>query len=271
MAAPIASLGPALVMAAAGAAAPRAPVWPRCAIKPAGRGGPAIVIDGRAHPPLWLALNNQFQRDRLMLDELRMAHGAGIDLFGFLVYPDWYWTPEDAARAVDTFCAANPDGYFYVQVWLGANDAWRQAHPGDVMTRADGTRLDYASIASVAWQTEAANQLRRRVGEILSGPHANRFVGVELQYLHTAEWFYPETNDFLDYSAANTAHWRAWLRRTYGDDAALQRAWGDPAATVATAPIPSRPSCAPPPPGAPGETPCAIVRPWTCSAARANW
>lgn len=229
-------LGTALAAAEPGAPAPP---WPQCAIKPAGAGGPAIVIDGRDEPPLWLALNNQFQRDELMLDEVRLAHTAGIDHLGFLVYLDWYWTPEQAARTIDRFCAANPAASFYIQVWLGPNDAWKQAHPEEMMTKADGTRTDYVSLASAPWRAEATAQLRRRLGEILAGPHASRFLGVEVQYLNTAEWFYPETNDFMDYSAANLTHWRTWLQSTYADAAALRQAWGDPAASFATAAIPT--------------------------------
>lgn len=215
------------------------PPWPKCSVRSGVQGGPAIVIDGAPHAPLMFAGNNQFGRDNVLLEELRMAAGAGLRLFSFNVNLDWHASTEQAAQTVDRFCAAHPDGWFCVRIWLGANRTWTDAHREDCITKADGTRLAHASPSSLAWREQAASQLEKRLREILGGPHAHRFIGVVLTCLQTGEWFYPMANEFLDYSPANLRAFRAWLRKTYERNKRLQTAWNDPNVTFDTAAFPS--------------------------------
>jgi len=216
-----------------------APSWPACSVKTLGNGGPAVVIDGKERPPLFFTANNQFGRDEVNYEEIRGAHEAGINIIGFMLRLDWIMSSQEAAGIVDRFCAVNPEAYFYVQVWLGPSGGWLEEHPDEAIADATGTRLHFASPASRIWREEAGIQLRARIEEITSGPHADRFIGVELQYLNTAEWFYPQTNDFLDYSKANLERFRAWVKTRYGSDGALRKAWGNGNVTLATLAIPS--------------------------------
>lgn len=216
-----------------------AAAMPRCVVRSGETGGPAILVDGQVYAPIFFAANNQFGRDDVLLDELRLAAEADIPFFSFNLLPPWQ-TPEDQIhRIIEAFCSANPNGYFYPRVWLGAPVEWLRQHPEDCITLSDGERLDMASPSSSAWRQDAGAQLREVVELIQRGPYADRFIGVMVTYLQTGEWFYPRTDEYMDYSAANLAAFRKWLRQRYRRDKALQQAWGDPEITLDVALLPT--------------------------------
>jgi hypothetical protein len=186
-----------------------------------------------------LFVNNQFGRDDNLLQEIRQAGDANINLISFDLSLDWHTTADEAAKVLDAFCGANPKAFFYLRIWVGPNQAWAEAHPQDCITKADGAHLGMASPSSEAWRLDAAEQLRKRIKEIASGPYAERFIGVNLSYLNTAEWFYPDANDFMDYSPVNLAAFRAWLKKKYKNDVALEEAWNDEHVTRETAAFPT--------------------------------
>lgn len=212
---------------------------PRCTVRTAQQGGPALVIDGRIHSPILFAANNQFGRDEVLLEQIRQAADAGLPLFSFNVPLQYFATPEMAAEVVDRFCGAHPSGYFYIRVWLGPHQPWLAEHPDDAIQRADGTAVGMASPASTAWRKATGHVLAERLREIARGPHGARFIGVCLAYLNTGEWFYPNTDDFMDYSPVNRDRFRAWLREQYRSTGRLRKAWGDDTVALDTAGIPA--------------------------------
>lgn len=167
-----------------------------------------------------------------------MAAAGGIPLVAFNVPLDWD-AASDSAAVIAPFMEAHPEGYFYIRVWLGASQAWLDAHPESRMRLADGTAIPWVSPASREWRDEAARLLQAKLKEIARGPYAERFIGVHLTAQMAGEWFYPETNSFLDYSDANLEGYRAWLKERYVNDKGLRRAWGDDAASLVTVSIPT--------------------------------
>jgi len=228
-----------LTAIAAFAALLAAPQWPACDVVTSSPGGPAILIDGARHTPLFFVVSNQFGRDDVLLQEIRQAADAGIKLFTFNVRLDWQHTSEQAAETIDKLCDAHPDGYFYTRIWLGPSRTWLDEHPDERVTKANGEQLNLASPSSEVWRAATRQMLQDRIRETITGPHGHRFLGAGLSYLQTAEWFYPDTNDFMDYSPANLAAFRAWLKRTYRKNKALRKAWGDPEVTIDTAAFPA--------------------------------
>lgn len=204
-----------------------------------GEGGPAILIDGTPHAPVFLAANNQFGRDGILLEEIAKAHAAGFPLYTFNLPAPLAADTAAVEACVEQFAGVNPEGYFLVRVWLGADEAWRAAHPDALLRDAAGDTIGYVSPAHPAWREEVSARLTRSIQAITQGPHAGRFLGVMLNYLQTGEWFYPETERYWDYSDANRERFRAWLRAAYASDAALRAAWGEPAVSLDTAAIPS--------------------------------
>jgi len=211
---------------------------PSCAVRAGDTGAPAIVVDGDTYSPIMFAANNQFGRDEILLEELRQAAEAGIPFFSFNVHLDFHWTPEEAAEVVDKFCAAHPEGYFYIRIWLGSSPKWIAEHPEECILKADGTRMKWVSPASEAWRETTAAMLRKRVQEIAAGPHGGRFIGVCLANMQTGEWFYWDTNEFMDYSDVNVREFRGWLKREYRTNRRLQAAWGRQDVTFETVQIP---------------------------------
>ena len=228
----------ALLLAASWACA-HADAWPRCRVLSGVAGAPALVIDGQPHAPLAFIGNNQFGRDHVLIEQLRLAREAGWRLFGFELKLGWHQSANDAAETVAKFCDTHPDGYFFIRVWLGPNRKWCELYPEDCITKADGTRLNMASPSSERWRAAAAERLRLLLTPILEGPYARQFIGVVPQYLQTGEWFYMDPGDFMDYSTANIHAFRAWLKRTYRTDKGLQRAWANPTFRIGTAEFPA--------------------------------
>jgi hypothetical protein len=223
-------------------------LWPACSVRGNGAGGPAIVVNGTPYAPLLFVANNQFGRDEVLVQELQQAAEAGIALFGFELPLEWHGTADQAAAIVDTFCRAHPQGYFFVRVWLGPTAEWAQAHPDDCVTKSPSDekqppgllpRWSLASPSSALWRETARRMLEDRIAQVIHGPHGDRFLGVTIEYLQTGEWFYPDTNDFMDYSPANLRAFRAWLKKTYGTEKALGAAWNDPAVRFESAAFPT--------------------------------
>lgn len=210
---------------------------PVCRVLSAARGGPGLLINGKTVSPLFFCANNQFGRDDILLQELKLAADAGIPLFAFNVPLAWDGD-ANIESVLDTFCPVHPTGYFYVRVWLGGSAAWLHAHPEAAMLRPDGTPVPWVSPASAEWRDEASRLLSDCLKRIQGSPYANRFIGVHITSQVCGEWFYPETNEFLDYSQANAIAFRAWLKKRYINDKGLRRAWGDDSVSLSSATIP---------------------------------
>jgi hypothetical protein len=213
--------------------------WPQCRVLSGKAGAPAIVVDGQVRSPLFLSLNNQFGRDDALLSEL--SHAAEVELPFFTVNIDLPWiAPDEKADGVlDTFCAAHPQGYFLVRLWLGPPPGWLADHADACVQTSAGERLNYVSPASGLWRDAAADQLRARLDHILKCPHGDHFLGVQLGMLQTTEWFYPVDKGYVDYSPVNRDAFRAWLRKAYRSEKNLRKAWDDSSATFDAAALPS--------------------------------
>ncbi len=213
--------------------------WPRCAVVSGRKGGPAILVNKQPFSPLFISLNNQFNRDEVLLEELHKAAEAKIPFFNITLNTSSWTSDVDATEILDRFCGAHPEGYFLVRAWLGATPEWIQEHPDECITKANGERKACASPSSALWRQTTGDLLRQRIEQIIHGPHANRFLGVCLCYLQTGEWFYEDTNDFMDYSPANQTAFREWLRKTYTKSKHLQEAWMDAHVTFENASFPT--------------------------------
>ncbi len=219
------------------AAAPvsgQAPPWPLCSIRSDEPGGPAIVVNEQVLPPIFFCGNNQFGRDEVLIETLELAAQAGIPFFVF----EWRANGTDGLEVLRRFCEAHPTGYFYLRIWIGPERSWLDAHPEERIVDAGGKRSMFVSPASEAGREHVSELLRGRLRLVLESPYADHFIGAAVQYLHTAEWFYPDLNHFTDYSAPNRRAFQRWLKARYGTDEALQAAWGQPETTLDTASLP---------------------------------
>ncbi len=211
---------------------------PMCRVVSGVKGAPAISINGQPISPLMFCANNQFNRDDVLIEQIKLAADAGIPIISFNVSLAWDGATNNT-EIINKFCDAHPAAFFYVRVWLGGTAAWLEAHPESKMQTADGKVLQWVSPASEAWQQDASRLLAECVEEIARGPYGDRFIGLILSSQLAGEWFYPETNEFLDYSSANQSSFRAWLKKQYLNDKAIRRAWGREDVSLKSATIPS--------------------------------
>lgn len=177
--------------------------------------------------------------------QIKMAADAGVDFVSFPI--DLVWPPPGQAadwgpadRACQQVLAVNPRALLLPRVGVGTPEWWCRAHPGEVMTWEDGSRQNYAVVASPLYRREAAARLGLLVAH-LEATFGDRLAGYHPCGQNTGEWFYQDTweNRLNGYAAADTNAWRGWLGLRYHTDAALQAAWKDPSARLAEAGIPA--------------------------------
>ncbi|MFA6547284.1 MAG: hypothetical protein WCS99_22895, partial [Limisphaerales bacterium] len=98
------------------------------------------------------------------------------------------------------------------------------------------------SWASETWRRDTVAALKRLIAHIETSPYADRVVGYHLASGTTEEWMMwgGNENQWVDYSPANVARFRNWLKTKYGTDKRLRAAWADPSLTLATAALPTK-------------------------------
>lgn len=146
----------------------------------------------------------------------------------------------------------NPDAYFFPRLYLHAPKWWSEQHPDDIvlMDPGDGKFVPFIhaggkpapSWASEAWRRDTIEGLRRLIAHVEASPYADRVIGYHLASGTTEEWMMWGGNEhqWVDFSPANTARFRAWLKTKYGTDEALRAAWHDGSASLATATVPTK-------------------------------
>lgn len=148
---------------------------------------------------------------------------------------------------------ADPDAYFFPRLYLSSPRWWDEKHPDDLVTfdPGDGKPQPFfhspadkrvPSWASEAWRRDTAVALRRFIQHVEQSPYADRVVGYHLASGTTEEWMMWGGNEgkWVDFSPANTARFRQWLKAKYRTDAAIQAAWADKAVSLDSATVPTR-------------------------------
>ena len=190
-------------------------------------------------------------------------HGQGVRLFHVdatcaedIFHPQlraWVGPEKFDYSAQDaywqTLAARCPEARFCLRVFVGSPPWWDAAHPDELQRYSDGRtehsfqrtqRTTLPSLASEAWQRDAARSLERFIDWLENSGWAEKVWGLFLCYGITWEWGILGSDDFLDYSEPMRRRFRRALRDTYRTNAALREAWGDPAISLDSAEVPSR-------------------------------
>jgi hypothetical protein len=142
-----------------------------------------------------------------------------------------FTTIDGASRLV---AEAMPQTKLIIRFGLDEPDAWRTANPDELVLTETGKRLAVPSLASEVFWGTTADAAKALIRWHESQPYAKRIIA------YADFWRIEGTHEstimgwLSDCSPVMTAAWRAYLQKTYGDDAKLQAAWGDPKATIAT-------------------------------------
>jgi hypothetical protein len=214
-------------------------------------GVPTLLINDEAVPPLMFVYQG-FRSDPLLFwpQQAQKASTHGIHLYGIqlLSFP-WDQGPNGPPmdysgvdQRINSFLKSDPQAVFLLRIGVWPSADWRPETPptvGDQITLRNGTVLTgQPSIASEIYANGFLVSARKLIEHLESSPLAPRILGYSIMGQGTGEWFpFDYVANGPDYSAANTAGFRNWLRNRYGNDAELSRAWGS-ATTVNTAQIP---------------------------------
>ncbi|MBC7286658.1 MAG: beta-galactosidase [Armatimonadetes bacterium] len=119
---------------------------------------------------------------------------------------------------------------------------WLEAHPTERMLvrSLEGREwsLPWACFASRAWRQEAGAALDALIRHLAASPFNDHILGWHIAAGDSGEWSYCWAEGVADYSPAQVAAFREWLRGKYGDDDGLRRAWRRDDVTLDTAEIP---------------------------------
>ena len=243
-------------------------------------GYPAIMIDGKAYPPMMATIRTN-NRDSIIFDEeyFRELGKAGIKIFFLICDTEWL-KPQGFSlfcEEAEALLRAVPDAYIIPRIGLHPTPQWCEENPDETLTYSDGIKkpmhlytesyeADYPamySLASQKWREDAGRALSDTIDRISALPYSDRIIGYFFAAGGTSEWYYITPTEYTkksakldtggfrkdfidldgvygDLSPAFRKSFSSYLRRVYGTNEALREAWGDPTADIDN---PSIPDC----------------------------
>ncbi len=236
-------------------------------------GEPALVINGKAFPPWTYCVGNHVTSTLYTKEEyaehLRLRYLAGDRLFQLFwdfsdgVQPEIEGADSLSYDSVIQKCKfildsiPGDDVYFTVMINLNPPREWFDAHPDELIKYSDGASHPMIlsgvgevpgmySICSDVFRKDAGERIRNLMSQIDAAPFADKIVGVVICGGGTAEWYYPEGNEFTDYASGTWADYSEpfrinfgrYLKKKYGTVEELRRVWKDPEATFEHPKIP---------------------------------
>lgn len=191
-------------------------------------------------PPVFFAAGAVSESEwNVVLEEVAMANAAGVHQYIVTVPFPWGGPKQlaDTVALVNRVITADPKALLYLRVSLNPPESWLQTH-GDECAVVQGKAQPYPSAASAPWQDEAGKVLAALVAGMDVAPFHERILGYVLGALVEDCWY---GSGGFDGSSANLTGFRQWLRKHYGNEAALQGAWSNPSVTFEAAAIPEKP------------------------------
>jgi len=215
-------------------------------------GRPTLYINNHPVAPMIYALTEggRFTWEETPHRNLENFTKAGYRLFQVDVWFRDIWKPDDSldmptvrhqVRAITEVC---PEAAVFIRIHVDPPQWWLDRHPGETVAYANAVNPGVAnarsqeSLASTLWLNDATRQLETFCRELAPTPEGRHVVGLHLAGGLYGEWHYWNFDLEPDTSPTMTSHFRYWLEKKYGADAALRRAWNDPTVTLATADVP---------------------------------
>ncbi len=170
-------------------------------------GYPAIVIDGKAYPPMMATIRHH-KDGALVIDDTyyKKLSESGIKLF-FLIC-DTQWLKEDSfalfEEAAERLLAVVPDAYIFLRIGMHPPLSWMKENPDELVSYSDG-KLKGAylftesyrenlpamySLCSQKWREDAGKALCDTYEEILKSKFSDRVAGFFFAAGGTSEWYY---------------------------------------------------------------------------------
>lgn len=149
------------------------------------------------------------------------------------------------------------DVYLGVMIDLNPPRQWYYDHPEELIKYSDGKSHPLIvsgtgevpgmfSICSDVYRKDASKALEEMLDKINAFPFADRIASILLSGGGTCEWYYPEGNEFTEYSTNTYAdfsepfrkNFSEFLRNKYGTEENLKKVWNDKDASFDNPKIP---------------------------------
>lgn len=154
--------------------------------------------------------------------------------------------PVDLEQKVKWLLAHDPQAHIIVRFSFVPDMGWRKQHLDQYQPFAstrgplrDGFSVK-PSLASQAYHDHADRVVRDTIAWCERMPWRNRIIGYSLFPYGEGATEIGIWGEGFDTSPVMNEAFRAWGRRKYGSDAALQKAWDDKTATLATVKVPTK-------------------------------
>lgn len=176
-------------------------------------GMPAILIDGKAYPPMMATIRTN-DRTKMVIDEhyYKSLGESGIKIFFLICDTEWL-----KKGAFDMFCEEAekllknvPDAYIMVRIGMHPPAEWCAENPQETMCYSDGKKrpmhlftesyeADYPamySLCSEKWRHDAGKALIDTCERIESLPYGDRVIGYFFAAGGTSEWYYMTPTEY---------------------------------------------------------------------------
>jgi hypothetical protein len=232
---------------------------------------PTIFVNGKPETPMIYTITDspggQWSWDEFPQWNIHNFSKAGYNIIQVSLWLQDIWKPDgslDMALVQRQFAGvlkAAPNAVVMLRLHINAPFWWNDANPNETVAFADMEAKSHKtpwgiqrhttdeddlaggkmhSLASLKWRADTTVVLQKLFTQLAAMPQGNAlgFVNVCTGVSH--EWHnWSFIKHDPDTSAPMTDYFRAWLRKTYGNDVALAKAWANPKATIDSAFVPS--------------------------------
>ncbi|GHV28759.1 hypothetical protein AGMMS4952_13270 [Spirochaetia bacterium] len=226
------------------------------------RGAPAVMINGKAYPPM--AMTARIKKPGY----IKALGESGLRIFFLMANTSWLRPGIKGLEpsGLEAFCKNAedllrevPDAWIIVRIGLHPPVDWMMNHREELMTYNDGSQQESIlasevhedripgmySFASELWRADAAAALTEFCDAVDKRAFADRVIGYFLAAGGTSEW-YPvnsihewDSGRYGDFSPPFLREYSRILREKYGTVENLRAAWNDPNADFEKPPIPN--------------------------------
>lgn len=196
-------------------------------------GSPALIIDGKAYPPMFATIRTN-NYDSMMIDGeyYKNLGKSGIKVYFLICDTDWL-----KPGAFDLFCQEAeillkevPDAYIMLRIGLHPPISWSDENPDETLTYSDGKKkkavlftesfkAEYPngiySFCSQKWRDDAGAALVETYKKIEASPYADRVIGYFFAAGGTSEWYYLTPTEYTKKS--NYCDSGGWIQTTDTD------------------------------------------------------
>jgi hypothetical protein len=219
-------------------------------------GRPILLINGEPEIPMLYALTDcpggRWAWEELPSESITNFVQQGFRLFQVDIWLSQMWDKngvldiELARDQLRGILRLKRDAAVFLRVHVNAPDWWVERHPGEITEFADTAvtpakwfgvhrildqdldPIPQASLASSLWYKELGNTLADFCRKLSATPEGKCVAGLHVAGGVYGEWAYwAFLSHDPDIGGSMTNHFREWLQRKYGTDAALQIAWGN--------------------------------------------